>query len=162
MADGFKVNFSSEDLTSEATSFEALPSGDYICNVTGVELVKVKSEKNRGKPAMNVELTVAPENGAYVKRKFWKMIFLFELEYSNGTKGNFVLAQFLKACGFAEALKTGNVPAGPAYMGKQVIAVVAKRRQTEEYGGGFRNEVQGFRAVEGQESSKSSGSLLPS
>lgn len=157
----FKINFSKSDIESEPTSFEPVPNGEYICNVTKVELLKVKSGDNKGKHQMNVELTVDVDNGDYVKRKFWTNIMLFELEYRDGTKGNFMLAQFLKATGFPEALKTGNVPAAPAYMGKKVMAVVTKKKQSEEYGGGYRNVVAGFRALDGANDSRDSNSNLP-
>ena len=159
----FKINFSDSDATSEPTSYEALPAGDYIVNVTKVELVKVKNGANKGKPQMNIEVTVDPDNGEFVKRKFWKLIGLFEYEYKDGTRGNFMLAQWLKATGYGHAIKTGNVPAAPAYMGKKLIAVVAKKRQDEAYGGGFRNEIVGFRALEGANNeSENSDSNMPS
>lgn len=162
MDDGFKVNFSKSDLTSEASSYEAVPSGDYICNVTGIELAKVKNGNNAGKNMFKVEFTVDADNGEYVKRKFWSNIMLFEMEYRDGTTGNFILAQFLKATGNAAALTTGNVPSGPSFIGKKLVCVVTRKKQDPQYGEGFRNNIAGYRALEGSDEFLDRDSDLPS
>lgn len=150
MADGFKVNFSKSDIESEPTSYEAVPQGEYICNVTKIELTKVKNGDNAGKPMFKAEFTVDADNGPeYFKRKFWSNIMLFEMTYRDGTKGNFILAQFLKATGNAGALKTGNIPALPSFQGKKLICVVNRKKQDPAYGDGYQNNVIGFRALEG-------------
>lgn len=163
----FKINFSDEDKASEARSavFDAVPTGDYPCYVTDVELAQVKNGNNKGKDMFKVTLTVDDEDSEYNNRKFWPNVMLFEIE-----GGNWFLAQFLKATGNADALETGNVPDADAYIGKKLIANVRRMQDKYEWKSGdpvkYKNEVKGFMPFgDGSKATTSKGkksnSLLP-
>lgn len=74
--DSLTLNFSTEEATSEARLFEALPTGEYRCAITKVEIRKSKSSKNLGKPYYALELTV--QEGQYENRKLFTNVMLFE------------------------------------------------------------------------------------
>ena len=144
----FKINFSDEDRNQEGRSviYNALPTGDYPCVISDIDLAEVKSGTNQGKFMFKVTLTVEDETNETANgRKFWPNVMLFEIQ-----GGNWFLAQFLKATGNADALTTGNVPEAEAYLGKKVIANVKRVRdkynEKDQPDGTilYKNEVKGF------------------
>lgn len=147
MAGMFKLNFTEEDKTSVANTggFEAIPTGVYECAVTDVELREVKSGPNQGKPYLNVELTI--QNGDFNNRKLWASVMLFDQP-----KGNWFIAQFLKATGNGNVLETGTIPMAGEFVGKQVLASVIREKDTwkndrEPQKNGeswYKNRVNGF------------------
>lgn len=166
----FKINFSDEDRNAEARSsvYNALPTGDYVCIVSDIDLAEVKNGTNAGKLMFKVTLTVddddKPDNNG---RKFWPNIMLFEI-----SGGNWFLAQWLKATGNEDALTTGNVPEAEAYLGKKLIANVRRMKDDYAMQGAepgtpqiYKNEVKGFMplTVENKEKgrAKKSTSILP-
>ena len=165
----FKINFSDEDRNQEGRSavYNALPTADYPCVISDIDLAEVKSGPNQGKFMFKVTLTVEDEESETANgRKFWPNIMLFEIQ-----GGNWFLAQFLKATGNADALTTGNVPEAEAYLGKKVIANVKRVRdkynEKDQPEGTilYKNEVKGFMpfstetVAKGKE--KKTNSLLP-
>lgn len=165
----FKINFSDEDRNQEGRSavYNALPTGDYPCVISDIDLAEVKSGSNQGKFMFKVTLTVEDEENETANgRKFWPNVMLFEIQ-----GGNWFLAQFLKATGNADALTTGNVPEAEAYLGKKVIANVKRVRdkynEKDQPEGTilYKNEVKGFMPFSTETvakgKAKKTNSLLP-
>ena len=164
---GFKVNFSTEEASSEALDFDAIPSGKYYARITDVTDKECGPEsKNAGKPYWNLEFTI--QDGAFENRKVWTNCMLFD-------GALYTLAQLLKATGNEAALKSGKIPDGESFISQEVIINVKKMRDTyreQRDGDGtpqWKNEVNGIKAYEGESPSakgaaqitKGSGSLLP-
>lgn len=165
----FKINFSDEDRNQEGRSviYSSLPTGDYPCVISDIDLAEVKSGPNQGKFMFKVTLTVEDEENETANgRKFWPNVMLFEIQ-----GGNWFLAQFLKATGNADALTTGNVPEAEAYLGKKVIANVKRVRdkynEKDQPEGTilYKNEVKGFMPFSTETvakgKAKKTNSLLP-
>lgn len=171
MAGMFKLNFSEEDKesTAKAGGYDPIPAGVYELAITDIELGEVKNGANAGKPMLKVEMTSQEEEGPSKGRKFWCNVMLFDLP-----SGNWFIAQFLKATGFAEALETGNIPTADQFMGKSVQASVVRkidkyRNEQEPKPDGtkwYRNEINGFVTDDSEVTTTSAGrkkknSLLP-
>jgi hypothetical protein len=167
------VNFSSEEASSEARSFEPLPTGSYDVYITDGEVKFSTSQKNPGKPFWALEMTV--DGGPHDKRKLWANVMLFE-------GALFSLAQLLKATGHEEALKTGKVPGLDEIIGQKVTVTAKKQLDTYAMDRDgidpktcppdqklWKNEVKGFRkfgeasstTTAGGKAKKGAGSLLP-
>src|SRR3982751_6020655 len=96
-----KLNFSAEEASSEARSFEPLPSGKYHVKITDIETKECgPNSKNPGKNYWHIEHVV--QDGPYENSKLWTNAMLFE-------GALYTLAQLLKATGFEDALSTGKV-----------------------------------------------------
>jgi hypothetical protein len=162
---GLKVNFSTEEASSEARSFDPIPTGMYDAIITDIEERESKSEKNNGKPYWHVELTI--QGGEYDLRKVWANVMLFD-------GALYSLAQLLKATGHEDAIQKGVVPPMETFVTKKVVVSVKKQRDTyaekEENGGDgtpqWKNEVKGFKApgdkpVGSAKGSSGKASLLP-
>lgn len=162
---GLKVNFSTEEASSEGRSFDPIPSGEYYCRVTDVDDRECGPEsKNPGKPYWAIEFTV--QDGDFEDRKLWTNCMLFE-------GALYTLAQLLKATGNEKALETGNIPEGESFVSQELIVIVKKQRNAymeAKNGDGepvWSNEVKGLKPYEGVSpakkagKSKTGGSLLP-
>jgi len=159
-----KINLSDEELASEGRSFDPLPTGNYICNITDIELRESKSEKNPGAPYWAVEMTV--QEGPHIDRKIWANVMLW-------AGAAFSLVQLLKATNMLNVDDKNNVivPSADDLVGKQVLAVVKKQRDKyaeERDGDGvaqFKNEVKGFKNPSEAKvtvgAKSGAGSLLP-
>ena len=158
-----KVNFSDQEASSEARSFDPLPTGAYYCRITDVEDRECGPEsKNPGKPYWSIEFTI--QDGPHEGRKVWTNCMLF-----NGAL--YTLAQLLKATGNEKALQTGNIPDGESFVSKEVLINVKKQRDTyaeQRDGDGevqWKNEVKGIKAYDGASPAgkvkSGAGSLLP-
>lgn len=153
MSDTFKLDFTEDDINSTSKSFEPgrIPSGPQNCAVTDIDLATVKSGPNKDKPYWKVELTI--QDGPFENSKLWPNIMLF-----NVTGGNWFMAQFLKAAGFADALKTGELPSAADLIGKEVVAQVKRvkdkyKNEKEPRPDGsswYKNEVGGFIVEDGE------------
>lgn len=148
----FKIDFSDSDKTAEGMSavYAALPSGDYPCVVSDIELAEVKSGDNQGKLMFKVTLTVEDDapDAKYNGRKFWPNIMLFTVYGRDGKPNNFFLAQWLKATGNDSALDTGEVPEADAFLGKKILVGVTRKRRTYGVSEGdpitYENAVKSF------------------
>lgn len=167
---GLHVNFSSEEMESEAISYDAIPSGKYYCRITEGELKATgASSKVEGRPYWSLTLTI--QDGAFARRKLFANVMLFD-------GALYSLAQLMKACGFEKEMKSGNIPDLSAFLGKEVIVTVArvsdtykmnKLKEEDAWDGEilFKNEVKGFSKYDGKSPSESTagakgnGSLLP-
>ena len=165
MSNDIRVNFSDEEATSEARTFEPLPSGVYKVSIFKIEEKKVKEfspdgspNKNAGKPWWNIQLKV--QEGDFDGRVLFLSVMLFE-------GAAYTLAQLLKACGYAANAKTSIKE--EMFQGKIIEAIVVRKRdqyqerQQQSATPIFKNDVTGVRAVGSAEavSSGGSGSLLP-
>lgn len=161
MSDGLHLNFSDEEASSEARSFDPLPSGKYTAYITDIDLRECgPNSKNPGKNYWAVEFTV--DGGNFDGRKVWTNVMLF-----NGAL--YSLAQLLKATGNAGAIETGHIPDADTFVGQRVVLNVKK--QLDKYAmkdaspndpPQFKNEVKGIAAVDDIEAALSGGnSILP-
>jgi len=162
MADSkLKLNFSSEEASSEAMDFDPIPTGKYWVKITEVEDRECGPQsKNPGKPYWNVELTV--QDGDYELRKLWANVMLFE-------GALYSLSQLVKALGYDVNNSKGfTVPDGEELVGKDLIVSVRKQldvykmEQEASEDNIYKNEVKGFKpySPEAVGGSKD-GSLLP-
>jgi hypothetical protein len=164
-----RVDFTQEELSSEARDYSPVPGGKYVCTITDWELRRSNSSKNNGKPYWAITLRVNDDNEKYAGRKFWANVMLF-----NGALYSYT--QLAKALGgeFEESLKTGKIPHGDNLVGKEVTAVIVKKVDTYKIEKGewdadsgepkpMKNEVSGFKAVGAGtvSSGGGSGSLMP-
>ena len=159
-----KVNFSQEEASSEARSFDPVPTGAYYCRITDITEKECGPEsKNPGKPYWAVEFTV--QDGPHADRKLWTNAMLFE-------GALYTIAQMMKACGFEDNLKKGTINDAEDFISKEVIVNVKKQLDTyamDRDGDGekrWKNEVKGIKAYEGASPASSKtgsgkGSLLP-
>jgi len=161
---GLKVNFSSEEASSEARSVELLPRGEYHVKITDVEDRECgDNSKNPGKPYWGIQFTV--QDGQYEDRKLWTNCMLF-------SPALYTLSQLMKALGYN--IKEGDfeLPDSDDLIGRDVVVAVrikpaSKGADGQEYD--KRNEVQGIKAwTEGmtlggsaKSTTKKAGSLLP-
>lgn len=162
-----KVNFSQEEASSEARSFEPIRTGTYSARITDIDLRECgPTSKNAGKPYWAVEFTI--QEGEYEGRKVWTNAMLFD-------GALYTVAQLLKATGFEDALQTGELPEADDLISAEVNIVVKKQRDTYAEGRDgdgevqWKNEVKGIKAPStlsaanggSNKAKKGSGSILP-
>jgi hypothetical protein len=121
------LNFSNEEASSEARSFEALPAGKYAVKITGIDLRRCKpGTKNAGKPYWAVEFTV--QDGPYENRKVWSNVMLFD-------GALYSISQLLKATGLGNpSAGQFKLPSQEAFISKDVVVYVSRRNYTPEGG----------------------------
>jgi hypothetical protein len=161
-----RVNFSDQEASSEAMSFDPIPTGTYYARITDIELRQSKSEKNLGKPYWNVEFTI--QDGKFADRKVWSNVMLFD-------GALYTLAQLCKAA-LGLNIESGEfvIPSADAFISKEVNVVVKRQRdafaEDRDADGEpqWKNEVKGIQATSGTvvttalgSSSSGSDSLLP-
>lgn len=158
-----RVNFSQQEAESKALDFSPLPSGKYKAVVFEVKNeVCGPDSKNPGKPMWNITFRVT--EGPYEDRRVWTRAMLFE-------GALYTTSQLLKATGHADAIETGNIPAGHTLVGEEVVINVVKQRDTyreKRDGDGtekmYKNEVKGITSLSEAGAVSSGGgndSLLP-
>jgi hypothetical protein len=162
-----RLNFSAEEASSEARSFDALPPGKYHVAIFEIEVRTSKSEKNYGKPYWNVTYVV--QDGPYEKQRVWGSVMLFE-------GALYSLVQLLDATGHGrpQAGKAFKLPSTEEFIGKEVVIGVSKKPKKRDgviQPGEFNNDVTGiFKYDAGKwkpaqagaaTSASSGGSLLP-
>lgn len=152
-----RVDFSSEEASSEARDFSPVPSGNYHVAITNVDLKKSTSQKNPGKPYYAIEMT-CQQDGTYKDRKFWGNVMLW-----NGAL--YSLSQLAKALHIEdEVIGQGKVPTPDQLLGEELIIGVVKVRdkyREEQNDDGeklFKNEVKNYRPLDGSASVKLAGS----
>lgn len=86
-----RVNFSDKEASSEALSFDPIPSGKYKVTITDGSVERCGPEsKNPGKPYWNLQLTI--QEGEHENRKlFWNVMLFSGALYS--------LSQLMKCYG---------------------------------------------------------------
>lgn len=146
----YKIDFTEDDLNSEAREFTPIPNGTYTADIIAVEEKTVgNGGKNHGKPFMALTLQVA--EGDYTNRRLWDNIMLFN------TGANFSIVQLLRASGFEDELNAGVVPDLDEFMGKTVDVVVGQEINTQQSTPDqkvYRNTVKGYKPVDGGGSTK--------
>src|SRR3982751_5913009 len=120
MTDGLRLDFSSEEASSEARSFEVLPAGKYHVKITDIDLKECGPEsKNPGKPYWHLEHVI--QDGPAENQHLWTNCMLF--------KGAlYTLAQLLKATGHEDAIQSGNIPPADDFTGKDVYVNVSRQK----------------------------------
>lgn len=131
--EGFRVNMTTEEASSEGLDLTPLPNGKYLVAVTGVKVRKVSNPPkpgktdNRGKPYFNFELTI--QEGKYEGRKTWANAMLFE-------GALYTITQMLKAVGATfngndfqvEGFGQNVIPKGDWWMGQQMVTFIQTRK----------------------------------
>jgi hypothetical protein len=160
---GLHVNFTDQEASSEARVYTPVPTGWYKATVYEIEDAECGSEsKNPGKPYWKLTLKCS-QDGEYEGRNFWTNVMLFD-------GALYSLTQLLKATGYNVSSGDFEVPDPDELIGKEVVVSVA--RQLDKYAMKdappdepriFKNEVKGFKAVDGFQTgaAKGKGSLLP-
>ena len=144
---GLKVNFSDQEASSEARSFEPLPTGEYHVRITDLDDRECGVDsKNPGKPFWAVEVTV--QSGDFEDRKAWTNAMLFE-------GALYTVVQMMKATGNESYLAKGEIPDKDKFIGKECVAVIKKQRDTyaekrdDDGVPQWKNEIKGFKKYEG-------------
>lgn len=127
MSEGIRVNFSQKEADAAPRDVEPLPSGKYLCTVTGVELRFSTSEKNEGKPYYAVEFTVVDDlaSGAYLDRKCWSNVMLFE-------GALYSCVQILKTQNIDVNQGTFDVPPADEWLGWQMVVAGTRKGETKD------------------------------
>jgi hypothetical protein len=165
------IDFSSDEVNSEARTFEAIPAGKYEVYINELEIREVRDGDNAGKPYWNTHLVI--DGGDYDNRHLFTSIMLFNVEGKNVL---FKLSQLLKACGYDVSPGNFKVPPATELVGKKVVAFVQRKKDTwamkEENGWDgkttiMKNEINGFATI-GSDAAKATsgakagaGSILP-
>lgn len=109
-----RVNFSEQELSSEARDFTPLPAGKYHVAITEVVPQQCgPKSKNQGKWFYAVTVTV--QDGPFENRKLWGNVMLFE-------GAGYSLVQILKAQGWATS---GRVPTMDELLGTHYVCMVS-------------------------------------
>lgn len=137
VSDGFRVNFSDKEASSEGRGVDLLPRGNYHVKVTDGSIEQSKSEKNFGKPYYNLELTI--QSGPHAGRKLFTNAMLFE-------GALYTITQIMKAMGINVTPGEMIVPTIDEIVGHDfVVGVIKQGKRTvgdQEYD--ERNDVKGF------------------
>src|SRR5690348_7869755 len=118
--EGFTVDVSDKEASSEARSFELLPKGMYKVRVDDVDLEEVQSGANVGKHMYNFHLLVT--EGQYEGRKIYNRAMLW-------SGALYTIVQMMKAVG--QEVKEGSLKIPPAkwWLGKEMVAVLTVDQQ---------------------------------
>jgi hypothetical protein len=158
---GLKVNFSSEEASSEAR--KPIPRGYYHVKITDIDLRESQSEKNNGKPYWGIEFTV--QDGEYADKKVWTNCMLFE-------GALYTFSQLMKALGYDVRSGEFEVPDPEDLISRDVVVRVTIRpeRTVGDKNYDESNEVKSIApwvegtklsSVAGGGAKKKAGSLLP-
>jgi len=116
-----KVNFTSNEASSEARSVEVIPTGEYQCSIVDVETTTVNpGSANSGKPYWKIRFVV--QEGKYAGNSIFGRIMLFEGK--DGTLSS--LAQFLRALGHQVNEGTFELPEDDEISGSRLTIVGRK------------------------------------
>lgn len=154
------VNFSDDEASSEARTYEVVPTGEYNVAVTECELKAVaKQGENHGKPFYNMKLII--QGGKYEGKWLFVSVMLFEIISKKDGKGkNFLLSQLIKSLGVPVIPDQETaVPSAADIQGKKLVAVVAKEKDDHKSEPGsvvYKATVKGFKSVTGMVSSSAS------
>lgn len=139
VSDGFRVNFSDKEASSEGRSTQLLPRGDYHVVITDGSIEECGPEsKNPGKPYYKLEATI--QSGPHANRKLFTNAMLFE-------GALYTITQIMKAMGIS--VKPGEmiVPTIDEIIGTDFICGVVKKGESEGKDGktyDAKNEISSF------------------
>jgi hypothetical protein len=134
-----RVNVSEAVAQSESRDIEPVPAGKYLVQIDGAEIKESQSEKNKGKPYVNLELTIV-EPEQYTGRKVWWNVMLFGDAYSAVWLG--------KALGFYDGKGDLEFPEPGDLLGQRFVAkavVIGETRDKNDPSKVYapKNEVKG-------------------
>jgi hypothetical protein len=160
-----RVDFSTEEASSEARDFSPMPTGKYVVNVTDVTVKTCgPKSKNPGKPFYALEMTV--QDGAFKGRKVWTNVMLFP-------GALYTIAQIMKAMSQGVGTGSQKVPTPVELQGQTFLCAVSKVKdlwKMEQDGIDpskpdeviWKNEVRAFFKAEGSTTGSGAGdSLMP-
>ena len=126
-----------EDALSSTTggSYDPVPAGSYNATIYNIELEKVRSGPNEGKPRFNIQFRLS--DGQYENRRVFSYVPLY-------IANDFWKAQaFFKSLGYDMKAGDFTVPEGNDLLGK---AIGVRVKVGTDQNGQPRNEVGGFDA----------------
>lgn len=151
MIEGLRLNLTDQEASSEARTYEVPPSGAYMCNIVELndETVKPGSD-NAGKPYWRARFVI-DQGSQYDGTPLFSNIMLFE-------GAAFQITQLVRSV-FPDLIdgNTLSIPAGDAFIGKQVLVTGIKHRagsnmvRKGKIVGKYEKDqfdVKGFRAVD--------------
>jgi hypothetical protein len=138
VSDGFRVNFSDKEASSEGRSAELLPRGNYHVKVTegSIEYCGPGS-KNPGKPYYNLECTI--QSGPHTGRKLFTNAMLFE-------GALYTITQIMKSMGISVTAGQMEIPGLNEIIGTDFLVAVVKKPKQEVGDKVYdeRNEINSF------------------
>jgi hypothetical protein len=147
-ADGFRVNFSDKEASSEGRSAELMPRGNYHVKVTDGEIAECgPTSKNPGKPYYKLECTI--QTGPNAGRKLWTNAMLFE-------GALYTITQIMKSMGISVTPGEMIVPTIEEIVGTDFLVAVSKKAEQTvgEKTYDARNEIQSFMKYDASQVSK--------
>ena len=131
-----KLKITEEALSSNTGgSYEPVPAGSYNASIYNIELEKVRSGPNEGKPRFNIQFRIS--EGQYENRRVFSYVPLY-------VANDFWKAQaFFKSLGFDMKAGDFTVPEANDLLGK---AIGVRVKIGSDQNGQPRNEVGGFDA----------------
>lgn len=123
-SDGIKVNVSSKEVS--AGPREALPAGAYLVAITDTSLAESKSQKNNGKPYMNVEFTI--QDGEHEGKKLFTNAMLFD-------GALYTVIGMMKAVGLDVNEGELTIPNPEWWLGKKMVATAKKKHAQQKVEG---------------------------
>jgi hypothetical protein len=138
VSDGFRVNFSSKEASSEGRGTELLPRGNYHVKVTDGSIEECgPASKNPGKPYYRFEMTI--QSGPHAGRKLFTNAMLFE-------GALYTITQVMKGMGISVSEGEMVVPSLSEIIGYDFVVGVVKKpkRVVDDKEYDEANEVKDF------------------
>jgi len=138
VSDGFRVNFSEKEASSEGRGADLMPRGNYHVKVTDGSIEECGPDsKNPGKPYYNLECTI--QAGPHAGRKLFTNAMLFE-------GALYTITQIMKGMGISVTAGEMIIPSLEEIINTDfIVAVVQQGKRTvgdKEYDA--RNEIKSF------------------
>jgi hypothetical protein len=114
--EGFTVNFSDQEASSELRDYKPIPRGHYLVHIFECKVEESKSKKNKGRPMYNFTLVVDKEKHPDAAgKRVWDRACLWE-------GALYTISQIMQALGLDP--KSGRIPPARWFVGKTLIAAV--------------------------------------
>ena len=171
-----RVDFSSEESSSEARTFEPIPAGEYVAYIKEWEVRFSTSAKNPGKPYWNLQLQLVDDTSLNPVEVHKRVLFASVMLWSGA---GYSLAQLLKATGFGDRVEQGSKTFGQIPNCDEIVQkgpfVIVVSNEVDKYAvenGGWdpaskqpkprKNDVKGYKALDQLKAAGSKGnSLMP-
>jgi hypothetical protein len=138
--EGFTVNFSDQEASSELREFKPVPRGHYLVNIKECKVEEVKGGKNKGKPMYNFTLVIDKEKHPdHAGQRLFDRACLWE-------GALYTISQMMQACGLDP--KSGRIPPARWFQGKQVIAAVTVEQAKDKNPDTDKYDIPKFEDVE--------------
>ena len=139
ISDGFRVNFSDKEASSEGRSAELMPRGNYHVIVTDGSIEECgPTSKNPGKPYYKIECVI--QTGPHAGRKLFTNAMLFE-------GALYTITQIMKSMGISVSAGEMVIPTLEEIIGNDFICAVVKKGESKGADGkeyDAKNEIASF------------------